>query len=180
MASGEKVNQDLAIQVKMTATHLTHGELHADAACNPLGTDKTELTAKVARIFAQWRTQPNATRASELHQDIPDDFQDPIGGVAVFVRDANAAGGLLDALHGFLRHPGQAGSTAAERRHTFCCVDDIDGIDIHTTPFDTKVLEHSAAINTGATPARHKSCQMTNPTLNQWNLWEMTTRMNNP
>ena len=121
-----------------------------------MGSTHAVTKDKVTPLFLQWRSVDNPPTRNELHEEMLDNFQEPIGGVAVFVKDGVSPGGVLKVLHGFLRHPGQAGEPTAERRKTFCFVDKVVGTDIHTVSFDSQQLTNTPGVNVSSSPARHQ------------------------
>lgn len=137
-----------------TPTHKTYKELFADPSRNSLGATEEVFKPKLAHINAQWRTTDNAPTAAELHEDILDDFQEPIEGVGTIKKAPSSVGGELYVLHGLRRHPGGAGCTSETRRKTFCYADDVCGIDIQIITFNEAILGVTGMVIIPGAPER--------------------------
>ena len=94
--------------------------------------------------------------AAELHRELLADFQQPIGGIAVFVNDGVNETGCLRLLHSLSSYPGTPGVPSADRLKTFTYSDDVEGIDILSIAFEEAILNTTSQVNVAGSPERHQ------------------------
>ena len=121
----------------------TYRALCEDLDKNPLGSGEP-LAERLAEIYASWGAGAAFLDKDELFEEVLLDMNTEfIGGIGVFVTEANQPGGTLQIIHSPRKHA----QRGAHRGKCFAYLGDLCGQSIDIVNFNTQLLDFAPEVN---------------------------------